>query len=139
MGPPGSGKSTLGEALAARTGWAFADADDLHPAANIAKMSAGVPLTDSDRAPWLARIGAVMDEWRAAGAGGIVACSALKRRYRDMLREGRPQVRLVYLAADEATLRERVKARRGHFMPPALLDDQLRVLEPPGPDEAPVV
>src|SRR5258706_8814919 len=81
-GPPGSGKTTLGRALAARTGWAFADGDDLHPAANIAKMKAGVPLTDADRAPWLARIGAVIDDWRAAGVGGVVACSALKRRYR---------------------------------------------------------
>src|SRR4051794_12636715 len=100
MGPPGSGKTTLGKALAVRTGWPFADGDDLHPAANIAKMSAGIPLDDADRAPWLAAIGAVMDAWLTEGLSGIVACSALKRRYRDGLRGRRPQLRLVYLKGE---------------------------------------
>jgi carbohydrate kinase (thermoresistant glucokinase family) len=137
MGPPGSGKSTLGEALAQATGLPFADGDDLHPAANVEKMAAGIPLNDADRAPWLARIGEVIDAWGAGG--GIVACSALKRRYREGLKAGRPQVRLVFLKGDPETLRARVTHRQGHFMPPALLEDQLRVLEPPGEDEDPIV
>jgi gluconokinase len=139
MGPPGTGKTTLGQALAARLGWPFADGDDLHPAANIAKLTSGTPLNDEDRAPWLAAIGALMDTWATAGSGGVVTCSALKKRYRDGLRAGRAQMRLIYLEGDPETLRARVSARAGHFMPPELLADQLRVLEPPGVDEAPIV
>ena len=135
MGPPGAGKTTLGRALAERLGGPFADGDDLHPTANIAKMTAGMPLDDADRAPWLAAIGSVMDGWRSTGSGGVVTCSALKRKYRDGLRERRPDLRLVYIEGDEATLRARVTTREGHFMPPELLADQLRVLEPPDPDE----
>ena len=139
MGPPGAGKTTLGRALAARLDWPFADGDDLHPAANVIKMTAGVPLTDADRTPWLARIGEVMDQWTAAGRKGVVTCSALKRQYRDTLRTGRPWLRLVYLQGEPETLEARVSHRTGHFMPPALLADQLRVLEPPTADEHPIV
>lgn len=135
MGPPGSGKTTLGLALSARLDWPFADGDDLHPAANIAKMSAGEPLDDAARAPWLAAIGETCDGWTASGLGGVVTCSALKRAYRDTLRAGRPHLRIVYIRGELETLRERVTTRPGHFMPPSLLADQLRVLEPPGEDE----
>lgn len=135
MGVTGSGKSTLGAALAATLDWPYVDGDNLHSAANIAKMHAGHPLTDADRAPWLAAIGAAMDAWNAAGRDGVVACSALRRRYRDTLREGRDDVRIVFLSVDRDTLGARLAARHGHFMPPTLLDSQLAALEPPTADE----
>jgi gluconokinase len=139
MGPPGAGKSTLGKALAERLVCPFVDGDDLHPAANIAKLAFGVALTDGDRVPWLAAIGGVLDGWREAGSGGVVACSALKRVYRDALRGGRPELRFVYLDADEKTLRSRVLNRRNHFIAPALVPELLRVLEPPTSDERAIV
>lgn len=139
MGVAGAGKSTVGAALAARLGCAFRDADSFHPPANIAKMKSGTPLTDADRSPWLAAIAAWIDAQRAAGRLGVVTCSALKRRYRDVLTGGRTDVRLVYLKGEMALIARRLAARRGHFMPAALLESQFDALEEPGPDEAPIV
>jgi gluconokinase len=134
-GVSGSGKSTIGTLVAAKLGWAFEDGDALHPPANIAKMRAGVPLTDSDRWPWLAALGAWMDSRIEAGLPAVVACSALKRSYRDRLYDGRPCLRLVILDVDEATLTARLRARHGHFFPAQLLASQLAELELPGPGE----
>jgi gluconokinase len=133
MGVSGCGKSTIGGVLAGRLGWPLAEGDDLHPAANVAKMAAGHPLDDDDRWPWLARIREWMDGREAAGESGIVTCSALKRRYRDVLRDG--EVVFVYLHGTREQLLARLTARQGHFMPPSLLDSQLADLEPPEPDE----
>jgi gluconokinase len=133
MGVSGSGKTTVGEALAGRLGWEFADADEFHSAANKDKMHAGTPLTDADRATWLEAIAAWIDEHLAAGKAGVVTCSALKRTYRDRLR--RPDVRFVYLDGDPDLIARRMAGRRGHFFPAELLDSQFRDLEPPGPDE----
>lgn len=135
MGVSGSGKSTLGEALAARLGWAFQEGDDLHPPANRAKMAAGEPLTDADRAPWLAAVAAWIDGQATAGAPGLIACSALKRAYRDQLRAGRPQVRFVWLDGARDLLKGRMAIRRGHYMKPAMLQSQLDTLERPGAEE----
>ncbi len=139
MGVSGSGKSTVAAELARALGWAFREGDDLHPAANVAKMRAGTPLADADRWPWLRRIAEVIDGWRAAGQNGVVACSALKRAYRQVIIGDRPGVRLVYLRGGEALIAERLAARRGHYMPPHLLASQVAALEPPGPDEHPIV
>jgi gluconokinase len=133
MGVSGSGKTTVGELVADRLGWEFADADDFHPAANVAKMRAGTPLTDADRGAWLRAIAAWIDEHIAAGKDGVVTCSALKRAYRELLR--RPEVQFVYLDGDRELIARRMAARRGHFFPRALLDSQFRDLEPPGPEE----
>ena len=133
MGVSGAGKSTVGALLAAELGWDFAEGDDLHPDRNIARMAAGTPLTDADRAPWLAAVRTWIDAHVRAGRPGVITCSALKRRYRDVLRA--PQVVFVLLRADPAITARRLAARHGHFMPPALLDSQLQTLEPPGPDE----
>jgi gluconokinase len=133
MGVSGCGKSTIGGVLAGRLGWPLAEGDDLHPAANVAKMAAGHPLDDDDRWPWLARIREWMDGREAAGESGIVTCSALKRRYRDVLRDG--EVVFVYLHGTREQLLARLTARQGHFMPASLLDSQLADLEPPEPDE----
>ncbi len=133
MGVSGSGKSTVGGVLAGRLGWDLGEGDDLHPAANVAKMAAGHPLTDDDRWPWLARIHEWIDEHIDAGHPGIVTCSALKRSYRDLLRGA--HVVFVYLAGTHEQLQARLTARQGHFMPVALLDSQLADLEPPEPDE----
>jgi carbohydrate kinase (thermoresistant glucokinase family) len=130
-GVSGSGKSTVGGLLAARLGWPFADGDAFHPAANLAKMSVGVPLTDADRGPWLAAIGAWMDERVAAGQSAVVACSALRRAYRDTLLGGRPEVRMVFLQVSHDRDAARLTARRGHFFPAALLDSQFAALEMP--------
>jgi len=139
MGVAGSGKTTVARMLAERLGWRFQEGDALHPAANVAKMSAGTPLTDDDRWPWLHAIAAVIDGWRAEGASGIVTCSALKRAYREILVGGRADVRLVHLAGDKALIAARMAARKGHFMPTALLDSQFATLEPPGAEERPIV
>jgi len=130
MGVSGSGKTTVGAALADAFGLRFVDGDALHPAANVAKMAAGIPLDDADRAPWLDAIGAVL----AAGPV-VVACSALKRAYRDRLRAAAPRLQLVFLDGDPALLASRMTARPGHFMPASLLDSQLATLERPEPDE----
>ena len=137
-GVSGSGKTTIGSLLAGRLGWEYAEADNFHPAANIAKMAAGHPLTDEDRWPWLDAIGAWIDATAAKNRPGVVTSSALKRVYRDRLRAGRPQVRLIYLDADRDTVARRLTARNGHFFPPALLDTQFADLEPPTADEHPV-
>ncbi len=139
MGVSGSGKTTVGALLAGRLGWNFAEADDFHPAANIAKMRSGVPLDDADRLPWLNAIAAQIDRWRAEGRNGVVTSSALKRRYRDILVGDRPEVRLVYLKGDRELIAHRLAARQGHFMPASLLDSQFANLEEPGPDERPIV
>lgn len=138
MGVAGSGKTTIARALAERLGWHYQEGDALHPPANVAKMSAGTPLTDADRWPWLHAIAAIIDTWRAEGRSGIVTCSALKRAYRDILIGPRPDVRLVFLAGTKPLIAARMAARTGHFMPPTLLDSQLATLEPPGPDENPI-
>jgi gluconokinase len=134
-GVAGSGKTTVGALLARRLGWPFEDGDALHPAANIAKMHAGVPLTDEDRGPWLAAVMAWLDAQFTAGQPAVIACSALKRRYRDQLRQGRPELRIVFLQADRAILAARLASRHGHFFKPALLDSQLADAEIPPPSE----
>ncbi len=139
MGAAGAGKSTLGRALAARLGWRFEEGDDLHSAENIARMTAGSPLTDDDRAPWLDRVRAWIDQRLSLGQSGVITCSALKRAYRQRLGAGRPDVVLVYIEADRRLLRERLRQRRDHFMPPALLPSQLAVLEKPSGDERAIV
>lgn len=136
MGVAGSGKTTVGEAVAARLGVPFRDADEFHPAANVAKMSAGTPLTDDDRWPWLDAIAVAI---RSADPAEpvVLSCSALRRAYRDRLRAGahRP-VLFVYLTGSRETLAARLGGRRGHFMPASLLDSQIATLEEPGADEA---
>ncbi len=136
MGVAGCGKTTVGEAIAAELGWRFQEGDALHPPANVAKMAGGTPLTDDDRWPWLATIADVMATWRATGQSGVVTCSALKRAYRDALRRGHTDVRILHLAGTRDLIAGRLASRRGHFMPPALLDSQYAALEPPGADEA---
>lgn len=135
MGVSGCGKSTVAEALARRLGRPWADADDFHSAANVAAMSAGRPLTDLDRAPWLA----ALRDWLTArardGTSAVMACSALRRRYRDVLRDAEGDVVFVHLAGTATRLGERVAARRGHFMPATLLASQFAALEPLAPDE----
>jgi gluconokinase len=133
MGVSGCGKSTIGGVLAGRLGWPLEEGDDLHPPENVAKMAAGHPLDDDDRWPWLARIRDWMGEQEAAGHSGIVTCSALKRRYRDVLRDD--TVTFVYLHGTREQLLARLTARQGHFMPASLLDSQLADLEPPDGDE----
>lgn len=135
MGVSGSGKSTIARPVAQRLGWDFEEGDELHPAANIAKMHAGHPLTDADRGPWLDAVRAWIAGELQAGRSGVITCSALKRAYRDRLSDGLPGVRFVYLKGEEATIRTRVDDRQGHFMPPSLLDSQFQTLEPPAPDE----
>ena len=134
-GVAGSGKTTIGMQLAERLGWRFADADSFHPAANVAKMRQGIPLTDKDRAPWLRRICGWMDEVEAAGQSGVVTCSALRRVYREELLSGRPTTRMVFLEVSREQLVRRLVRRPGHFFPEELLDSQLQALEQPAPDE----
>ncbi len=138
MGVSGSGKSTVGSLLAGRLGWEFEDGDWFHPAANVEKMHQGIPLTDEDRWPWLNAIASFIDETRRAGRHVVLACSALKRSYRDIIVDGRRDVRLVYLKGGEALIARRMATRHGHFMPPGLLHSQFETLEEPGPDERPI-
>ena len=134
-GVSGSGKTTVGALLAGRLGWRFADADDFHPAANVEKMRTGIPLTDTDRWPWLRVIAAWMDERIARGESAVVGCSALRRSYRNLLLDGRPEARMVFLAPDHEVLVRRLAARHDHFFPGQLLGSQFDALEPPQPDE----
>jgi carbohydrate kinase (thermoresistant glucokinase family) len=139
MGVSGCGKTTIGEALARRLGWRYVEGDKLHPPGNVEKMRSGVPLTDEDRRPWLAAIASHIQQLRAEGHGVVVACSALRQAYREQLRGGRSDVRLVYLKGDRDTIAGRL-ARRSHaYMPASLLASQFAALEEPGPDENPVI
>lgn len=131
MGVAGSGKSTVGELLARELGWRFADADAFHPPANVAKMSAGTPLTDADRAPWLAALAAMLRESLARGERVVLACSALKARYRDVLAFAPEATRFVHLTGAPEVIAARIAARPGHFMKPEMLASQLAALEPP--------
>jgi gluconokinase/shikimate kinase len=133
MGVSGCGKSTVAGLLAGRLGWDYEDGDDLHPAENVAKMAAGVPLDDDDRWPWLERVAAWIREHTGADRPGVVTCSALKRSYRDRL--SGPHVTFVFLHGSKQLIASRLAMRHGHYMPPALLDSQFATLEPPGPDE----
>jgi gluconokinase len=135
MGVAGVGKSTVAQTLAQHLGVPCAEGDDFHPEANIAKMSAGIPLNDTDRWPWLQRIAEWMSERGQKGAGGVVTCSALKRRYRDILRGGYPDAFFVHLSGDRALIGDRMSHRAGHFMPTSLLDSQFEILEPLQADE----
>ena len=139
MGVSGSGKSTIAAMLAHRLHWTYEDGDWLHPKSNIEKMHHGEPLEDADRWPWLHAIADWIDATRKSGNRGIVACSALKRAYRDILIGGRPDVRLVFLQGDRDLIARRIAARADHFMPPQLLDSQFEALEPPQADERPIV
>ena len=139
MGVSGCGKSTIGALLAARLRWEFEDADWFHPASNIDKMHSGIPLTDEDRWPWLDAVAASIDKTRHLGGHAVVASSALKRSYRDVLIGKRPDVRLVYLKGDETLIARRMVIRHEHFMPRSLLHSQFEALEEPGPDENPII
>jgi gluconokinase len=134
-GVAGCGKTTIGALLAGRLHWRFADADTFHPEANVAKMRAGIPLTDADREPWLHAITDWMDERIVAGQSAVITCSALKRAYRDQLLAGRPAATMVFLQVSRAALEQRLMCRPGHFFPEKLLDSQLDILEPPAPGE----
>jgi carbohydrate kinase (thermoresistant glucokinase family) len=139
MGVSGSGKTTVASLLAEALGWHFQEGDKLHPPENVEKMSAGIPLTDADRLPWLRKIAETIDDWRSRGESGVITCSALKRSYRNIITGDRPDVRLVYLKGSPDLNRQRMAQRHGHFMPPALLDSQFSILEEPSPDENPIV
>jgi len=130
MGVSGSGKTTVGQALAGQLGWEFADADDYHPAANLAKMSAGIPLTDDDRAPWLEALRRAITAWLAANHNVVLACSALKRAYRDTLLVA-PQVALIYLRGTFPLIQERMRERHDHYMKAGMLESQFEALEEP--------
>jgi len=139
MGVSGSGKSTIGALLARRLHWEFEDADWLHPPSNVDKMHSGIALTDEDRWPWLAAVAARIDKARCSGRHGVIACSALKRRYRDVLIGDRADVRLVYLKGDETLIARRIATRHEHFMPRSLLHSQFEALEEPELDENPII
>ena len=139
MGVSGSGKSTIASMLAHRLHWIYEDGDWFHPKANVEKMHHGEPLTDADRWPWLRAIAAWEDDIRKAASHGVVACSALKRAYRDILIGERRDVRLVFLKGDRELIARRVAARDNHFMPPSLLDSQFATLEEPTADERAIV
>lgn len=139
MGVSGSGKTTIASLLADHLQWEFQDGDWHHPATNVEKMQAGIPLSDEDRRPWLESIGAWIDETRRTGRHGVVACSALKRAYRDILIGNRDDVRLVYLRGERELIARRMTERSEHFMPTTLLDSQLATLEEPSAEEQPLV
>jgi carbohydrate kinase (thermoresistant glucokinase family) len=139
MGVSGSGKTTIADGVARRAGWRLVEGDKFHPPANVAKMKSGTPLTDEDRWPWLQAIAREIDAIRARGESAVVASSALKRAYRDILIGDRPDVALVYLKGSKDLIGERMAARKGHFMPPTLLDSQFATLEEPAADEHPIV
>jgi gluconokinase len=139
MGVSGSGKTTVADGVARRNGWQLVEGDKLHPPANVAKMKSGTPLTDADRWPWLRAIAQEIDAIRARGESAVVASSALKRAYRDILIGDRPDVALVYLQGSKDLIARRMAARKNHFMPPALLDSQFATLEAPTEDEHPIV
>ena len=138
MGISGAGKPTVAHELTARLGWSFEEGDALHPAANIAKMHAGIPLTDADRRPWLERVAAWIDAQRARKEPGIITCSALKRSYREIIIGDRPEVRLVYLRGGRNLVAEHLAGRDGHFMLASLLQTQIDTLEEPDPSEEPL-
>jgi ribose 5-phosphate isomerase A len=138
MGVSGTGKSTVARELTARLGWSFEEGDALHPEANVAKMHAGIPLTDADRQPWLERVAAWIDGQRAEKQPGIITCSALKRSYRQIIIGDRPEVRLVYLRGGRDLVAEHLTGRRDHFMPASLLQSQFDALEEPDPREDPL-
>jgi len=138
MGVSGVGKSSVAQELAACLGWSFEEGDALHPAANVAKMHAGIPLTDADRQPWLERVAAWIDDQRAKKQPGIITCSALKRSYRQIIIGDRPEVRLIYLRGGRDLIAQRLAGRSGHFMPASLLQSQFDVLEEPDPGEDPL-
>jgi gluconokinase len=135
MGVSGSGKTTVASKLAGRLHWTFEDGDRFHPKSNVEKMSAGRPLTDEDRRPWLNAIADEVERVCKAGGHAVIACSALKRTYRDVLLRGRDDVRIVFLNGTQQLIARRLSLRKDHFMPPGLLDSQFRTLEPPGFDE----
>lgn len=139
MGVSGSGKTTIGRALAERLGWPYEEGDALHPRANVEKMSRGIPLTDEDRWPWLKLVAQWIDGQLAAGQPGIITCSLLKRSYRDLVIDARKDVKLLYLRGEKSVIADRMAHRKGHFMPPSLLDSQFATLEEPGADEHPMV
>ena len=139
MGVAGSGKTTIGTALAARLGWAYREGDDFHPQANVRKMRAGEPLDDEDRAPWLAAIAQWMDVQTRSREPAVIGCSALKREYRDFLRRDRPQVWFLYLRVPRGELERRVETRHHEYMPPSLLHSQLDTIEEPAGDEPRVI
>jgi gluconokinase len=138
MGVSGSGKTTIADKLAERLGWTYEDGDRFHPATNIAKMSAGQPLTDEDRWPWLRAIADEIDRVCEAGDRAVIACSALKRAYREILVHERSDVRIVFLNGTQQLIADRLSQRQGHFMPPGLLASQFKTLEPPEQNENPV-
>jgi gluconokinase len=139
MGVAGAGKSSLGRALAERLAVPFLEADDLHPAANVAKMRRGEPLTDNDRWPWLAAVAGWIETRASAGEAAVVACSALKRAYRNRLAEGHPSVRFVHVTGSEELVTERMSDRRDHYFPVSLIASQFEALEPPGRDERAII
>jgi gluconokinase len=135
MGVSGSGKTSAAREITRQLGWEYIEGDDLHPAANVAKMAGGIPLDDEDRWPWLRRVAEVIGEHETAGTSLVITCSALKRVYRDLLRDGHPSVWFAHVHVDRDVLAQRLAARQGHFMPPSLLDSQLATLEPLSDDE----
>jgi len=139
MGVSGSGKTTVAVALAEHFGWQYREGDELHPAANIEKMRRGIPLTDEDRWPWLKLVAGWIDDQLATGRSGIITCSMLRRSYRDLVIDARAAVKLLYLRGSKAVIAERLARRKGHFMPPSLLDSQFTTLEEPGADEHPLI
>lgn len=131
MGVTGSGKTTVGEQLAQQLGWAYYDADDFHPEANVRKMASGAPLTDEDRWPWLETLSAAIGQWLCAEQGAILGCSALKQSYRDILVRGRSGVQIVHLKGSKTLIAQRLKTRQHRYMPASLLDSQFATLEEP--------